>query len=231
MLRQRFTFTSALLLEAVLVLALLSAGVFSLLKTVVSPFALGPHIPGVVRDLGTQVLGDRYFGDYPTVRTELNQSVTVMTNPLLYSYGAAEIPRGRGEFSGPFEAQVNAYDVTGEQRLAFLGAGLAESLGAIVALLLLLRIVRTLRVGDPFILTNARRLGRIAVAVALGGTGASVLQAWGAHLVLSDAAIRPFVQENLHVTFVPLIAGMGIFLLAEVFRRGARMRDDLEGLV
>lgn len=231
MLRQRATVTGTVALEAVLVLALLSATVFGLFKTVLSPVALGSHVPGVVRDVGSRVLGDRYFGEAPSVRTELDQSVMVSTSPPLYVYGEGEIPDGRGEFSGPFEAQVNAYTPTTAQRTALLGSGLVESLATILVLLLLLRVVRSLRVGDPFVLANARRLRLIAAAVAVGGTGASLLQNWGEHLVLSDPVIRPLVHEQVHVTLLPVVAGVGILLLAEVFRRGALMRRDLEGLV
>jgi len=101
----------------------------------------------------------------------------------------------------------------------------------VAVLLLLLRIVRSLRLGDPFDLANARRLRRIAAAVVFGGTGASALQSWGEHLVLSDSAIRPLVQEQLNVTLLPLVIGLGVLLLAEVFRRGALMRAELTGLV
>lgn len=229
MLRSRATVTGTLVLEAVLVVALVSAAVFGLFKTVLSPAGLGSQLPGVVRDAGVGVLGDRYFGEVPAVRAEL--AVAVTTSPPLYVYGSGEIPKGRGEFSGPYEAQVNAYDPSLAQRAAFLGAGLVDSAATILVLLLMLRLVRTLRAGDPFVLANARRLTRVAIIVAAGGTGASLLSAWGDHLVLSDAAIQPLVREQLDVSLLPIVAGLGIFLLAEVFRRGALMRRDLEGLV
>jgi hypothetical protein len=231
MLHQRVTAAGSLVLEGILVLALLSAAAFGLFRTALSPVGFGDHVPGVVRDVGGRVFGDQYFGEAPAVRTELRQTVIVTTSPRLYSYGADAIPNGRGEFSGPFEAQVNDYIPTTAQRVAFLGAGIVESVATIAVLLLLLLITRTLRLGDPFVLANARRLRLIAVAVIIGGTGASALHAWGAHLVLTDAAIAPLVHEQLHITLLPLAAGLGVLLLAEVFRRGALMRDDLEGLV
>lgn len=187
MLRRRVTVTGSLALEVVMVLALLSATVFGLVRTVFSPVALGSHVPSVVRDAGERVFGSAYFGEFPGVRAELAQTVRVTTSPELYFYiGGEEIPDGRGEFSGPYEARVNAYSPTGR---------------------------------------------RIAVVVAVGGTSASVLRAWAEHLVLNDPVIRPLVHEQLQITFLPLIAGLGILLLAEVFRRGALMRAELEGLV
>lgn len=231
MIRQRVTATGSVVLEGVLVIALLSATVFGLVRTVLSPVGLGVHVPHVVRDVGNRTFGIAYLGEVPFVRTELNETVNVTTSPPLFRYGADAIPAGRGEFSGPFEAHVNVYDPTRAQRMALLGAGLAESLATIAVLLLLLLIARTLRVGDPFVLANARRLRLIALAVVVGGTAASALQALGAHLVLRDSAIAPLVHEQHHVTLLPLVAGLGILLLAEVFRRGALMRADLEGLV
>lgn len=229
--RERVTVTGSLALEAVLVLALLSATVFGLVRTVFSPVALGSHVPSVVRDAGERVFGSAYFGEFPAVRTELAQTVRVTTSPQLYRFGAEEVPDGRGEFSGPYEAQVNAYSPTMRQRIAFLGAGFTASLSTVAVLALLLLVVRSLRAGDPFVLANARRLRRIAAVVAVGGTGASALRAWGEHLVLDDPVIRPLVHEQLQITFLPLIAGLGVLLLADVFRRGALMRAELEGLV
>ncbi len=108
------------MLEVVLLLALVSATVFGLVRTVFSPVALGSNIPAVVRDAGGQIFGPRYFGEVPAVRTELNQGVMVTTTPPLYFYGRDEVPVGRGEFSGPYEAQVNAYSPTASQRTAFV---------------------------------------------------------------------------------------------------------------
>ena len=231
MLRQRITITGTVVLETVLLIALVSTSVFGLVRTVFSPAALGHHVPSVVRDAGNRLFGPAYFGETPSVRTELNQRLRVTTTPPLYAYGSGEIPNGRGEFSGPYEAQVNNYSPTKTQRAAFVGADVTESVATLAVLLLLLRIVRSLRVGDPFVLANARRLRRIATAIAVGGTGASALQLWAQHLVLSDTAIRPFVREQLHLTLLPLVAGVGVLLLAEVFRRGTLMRDELDGLV
>lgn len=229
--RLRITTASAGLLEAALVVALIGAALFGLIRTVLSPVAFGERLPNVVRDVGARVLGDRYFGEAPAVRAELRAGVMVTTSPQLYVYGGKSVPPGRGEFSGPFEAQVNAYAPSATQRFALLAGGLVESLAAMLTLLLLLLIVRSLRQGDPFVSANAARLRLIAAAVAIGGTGASALHAWGAYLVLDDSAISPLVQQRVRISPAPLAAGLGFFLLAEVFRRGALMRDDLEGLV
>ena len=90
-------------------------------------------------------------------------------------------------------------------------------------LLRLLAIVDTVRVGDPFILENARRLNAIAWSVA-------ALE--GLRLIV--AAIAAAVWEPGKVdafSFAPWLAVLLLFVLAGVFAHGARMRADLEGTV
>jgi hypothetical protein len=76
---------------------------------------------------------------------------------------------------------------------AFAAARIGTGLLAMVILYLLLRIVRTLRAGDPFVPANATRLTSMGFLTAVGGL---------------------------------LLIG-----LAEVFRQGTRLREDVEGLV
>jgi hypothetical protein len=87
----------------------------------------------------------------------------------------------------------------------------------------LLAIVDTVRIGDPFILENAKRLDQIA---------------WGA-LVLN--LMQPVVAWIAAVVWEPnkvdwfsvssWLAVLMLFVLAGVFAHGARMRADLEGTV
>ena len=87
----------------------------------------------------------------------------------------------------------------------------------------LLAIVDTVRVGDPFILENARRLNAIAWRV---------LALEGLRLIV--AAIAAAVWEPGKVdafSFAPWLAVLLFFVLAGVFAQGARMREDLEGTV
>jgi hypothetical protein len=96
-----------------------------------------------------------------------------------------------------------------------------------VVLKRLAAIVDTVRVGDPFVATNAHRLRAIAWALLS-------LQL----LSVAIAAIGKVVSTPAHP--VHLDAGFSIngwlavlltFLLAQVFAEGTRMREDLEGTV
>lgn len=96
-----------------------------------------------------------------------------------------------------------------------------------IVLTRLLEIVETVRLGDPFVAENAERLEAIAWLVlglellhfAVGSIAASV----------SSAAHPLDIGWNFSVTrwLVVLL----LFVLARVFRQGARMREDLQGTV
>ena len=114
--------------------------------------------------------------------------------------------------------------------LAMRGIMAAGVVGAFVAhrvLTELLRIVDSVREGDPFVLENARRLQAIAWWM-LGG---QLL-----HLVvgaLIEVASTPAQQLDFDwkFSFTPWVAVLLLFVLARVFAQGARMREELQGTV
>lgn len=115
--------------------------------------------------------------------------------------------------------------ITGLQAIALFGI-IAVPLNYIV-LKRLLAIVETVRLGDPFVAANARRLQAIAWALL-------VLQV----LSVVIGAIAGSISTPAHP--LDIDAGFSIsgwlavlltFLLARVFAEGAHMRDDLEGTV
>ena len=118
---------------------------------------------------------------------------------------------------------VNAHPLVGQGLRAIIVVGLIGAAIVHTILRRLLAIVDTVRVGDPFIFENARRLDTIAWSVA-------ALE--GLRLVV--AAIAAVVWEAGKVdafSFAPWLAVLLLFVLAGVFAHGARMRADLEGTV
>lgn len=92
---------------------------------------------------------------------------------------------------------------------------------------LLRRIIDTVAEGDPFIPDNAvhlDRMGWIALVVQLLAIPAGALTGWIAHV---SHAGRMDVGFSIGGILLALI----LFVLARVFRRGAAMRDDLQGTV
>ncbi|QGN54743.1 DUF2975 domain-containing protein [Novosphingobium sp. Gsoil 351] len=117
-------------------------------------------------------------------------------------------------------------------------AGIAVLLAmAVWFLVLLRRIVLSVGTGDPFIPENAERLSRMGWLV-LAGQIASIpvgaLVLWIASVV-EDSPAAEHAHADLHsdfgFSFSSLLLMLVLFILARVFRRGAAMREELEGTV
>lgn len=105
--------------------------------------------------------------------------------------------------------------------------GIASVPIAWIVLSRLLRIVESVRAGEPFAMENARRLRVIAWAL---------LALEGLHIcVVAIASAVSTKDVPLHITdnFNPTgwLAILLLFVLAQVFLEGTRMRADLEGTV
>lgn len=117
-----------------------------------------------------------------------------------------------------------------ERFLFVLSDALPALVVALIALLLA-NVVRTLRAGDPFTPANARRI--LTIALLLVGAG---LVEGPIHGLLAWTQVNGTPAERLvdigYSISVPQI-GFGLLLaaLAEIFRRGATMRADVDGLV
>jgi len=91
----------------------------------------------------------------------------------------------------------------------------------------LLRIVESVRTGEPFTIDNAGRLRTIAWALlALELLHISVVAIASA---VSTKEVPLRIQGNFHLT--GWLAILLLFVLAQVFLEGTRMREDLEGTV
>jgi hypothetical protein len=113
-------------------------------------------------------------------------------------------------------------------------AGLLALTAALLALLVLFlrhmkRIIDTVAEGDPFIPANAERLRSMAwlmlgiqlIALPVGALESYIQQSLEGE---ADSLSFEFDLNSLALILV-------LFILARVFRRGAEMRDDLEGTV
>ena len=123
----------------------------------------------------------------------------------------------------PLGDYARTYPRVGDGLRAIVVVGVIGAAVAHTILRRILAIVDTVRVGDPFILENARRLRSIA---------------WR---VMSLEVLRLVVAAIARATWEPgrfaafsiasWVAILLLFVLAGVFAHGARMRDDLEGTV
>jgi hypothetical protein len=125
--------------------------------------------------------------------------------------------------AGP--AEGNAERIAGMRQIAVLG--IAAVLVTHVVLRRLLGIVGTVRDGDPFVAENAARLRTIAWCV-LGLELLHLLVGVAAALATSETAPLD-IDWNFSLT--GWLTVLLLFVLAQVFEQGARMRDEIEGTV
>ena len=118
-----------------------------------------------------------------------------------------------------------------ERLLALLPAASWVALAAVVCWLLL-GVARGLRDGDPFTRTNARRLVALALVLVAGGLLLQVVDGIATDLLLEAALPEGTSRTRVfELSLWPVPVGMLLAFLAEVFARGVRLREDVEGLV
>ena len=117
--------------------------------------------------------------------------------------------------------------------VALLLAGVAGLLGvAVYGLILLRRIVMSVGEGDPFVPANADRLARMGW-LALAGQLASIpiggMAMWVAEIAQDSDKVH--VGDDFGFDIGGILLILILFILARVFRQGAKMREELEGTV
>lgn len=198
------------LLEGVLVVAMLLAAV----GEVVLPL-LGPGGLGIARGpLAGQL----------SVPAELQDPVPGLADRNGSTGRAVEL-------GGPTTVTATVLRPSPAQRIGLVGGTVVAGLTALGVLWLLLQIARSLHRGDVFVPLNARRLQLIAALVGAGGMVAQLVHNVGRVAVLDAASVREEVVLVVELSFLPLVAAFGIGIAAEVFRQGAALREDVEGLV
>jgi hypothetical protein len=120
---------------------------------------------------------------------------------------------------------ANAGLIRGMHLIMVIGIGSTPL--AHVLLTRLLAIVETVRLGDPFVAGNARRLQSTAWAL----LGLELLRlAVGAVAAAASSEAQP-LDIDWNFSIAGWLAVLLLFVLARVFDYGTRMRDDLEGTV
>ena len=130
--------------------------------------------------------------------------------------------------------QVTLRQPTLAQLLLSVAVGLLPPLLVAAVLWLLRGLARSVRQGDPFGAANVRRLRRLGLLFLLGYPVMVIvtrlLQDW----LVTTLPVLPLggIGTTFHVISAEaLLAGLGMFLLAEVFAHGLRLREDVEGTI
>jgi hypothetical protein len=102
------------------------------------------------------------------------------------------------------------------------------------ALWLLRGLARSVREGDPFGPANVQRLRRLGLLLVVGAPAVAVVN-WALRLSLANTlpanAFGNVGFPGFSFPFVLLLAGLGAFILAEVFAHGLWLREDVEGTI
>ncbi len=131
--------------------------------------------------------------------------------------------------SGSYEV-LSDEDGRGTFLLALLPLMLAAGI-VLYAVTMLTRVLNSLRDGDPFIRENADRMRRASLVVGVGGVAASGLMTLIAGWVIDHPDGVGFDPAFFPGVWYAVIVGIVLAVVAEVFRRGADIREDLEGVV
>lgn len=132
--------------------------------------------------------------------------------------------------AGSFEVLVP--EPGGAWRLFDLVPGILLTAMVLLGCWLLLAVMRTVAAGDPFHPANVGRLRAVGMMLVLGAPVVYFVDRLVSDLLLSRADLAGIeVDALLAVPGIPVIAGMVVALLAEAFKGGSRLRDDVDGLI
>jgi len=104
-----------------------------------------------------------------------------------------------------------------------LGSVAAYFGGFVLILRNLRKIFRTLTLGDPFQPDNVRRLRQIGVILAVVTGGVFIAQ-----MLMARVAPGVLSPQGFSDLLTPVFSVLVVFVLAEVFREGARLRRESE---
>ena len=104
-------------------------------------------------------------------------------------------------------------------------AELAPWVLAAFVLALLIPLLLAAERGEPFERTAARRLTRAGILLLVGIPAAAVVQFVAAEAVSVGDAVAPEAVPVLTLTVLQVLPGLIVLVLAEIFRRGAALRD------
>jgi Protein of unknown function (DUF2975) len=130
--------------------------------------------------------------------------------------------------------QVTLRQPTPAQLLLSVAVGLLPLLLVAAVLWLLRGLARSVRQGDPFSAANVRRLRRLGLLFLLGYPVMVIITRLLQDWLVTTLPVLPLggIGTTLDVISpIALLAGLVMFLLAEVFAHGLRLREDVEGTI
>jgi hypothetical protein len=130
-----------------------------------------------------------------------------------------------------YSAHVSLDHPTRWQVLLIHMPSVVTALLTTVIAFLLWQVARTLRSGDPFVPSNARRIFTMAGCVAGYSLIAEPLRTWAVVTTVRGTPAERMIDTAWPFTWAPLGFALLLAALGAIFRRGTRLRADVEGLV
>ncbi len=157
-----------------------------------------------------------------------------LTAPFhLSSEDLGALPPGL-RIGGSPEVSVEIHDPTTKQMVLRSAMDLGPTALFIAGLWLLRGFMRSVMRGDPFGSDNVRRLRGLGFILVAGAPLVELLNYALRSSLYNELPPFPDVDLGVAGYTLPagaLLAGLGAFILSEVFAYGVRLRDDVEGMV
>jgi hypothetical protein len=125
-------------------------------------------------------------------------------------------------------------DPTTKQMVLRSAMDLGPLLLFIAGLWLLRGLAGSVLEGDPFGAPNVQRLRRLGFLLVAGAPAVELLNTLLREALFNNLPPHPSIDIGMAGYNVPgtaILAGLGAFILAEVFAHGVRLREDVEGTV
>jgi hypothetical protein len=124
---------------------------------------------------------------------------------------------------------VRVEDATAKQQLLSLGRDMAPILLVVPGLWVIRRLLLSVRRGDAFAEPNVRRLRIVALLLMLVPVVEIVQHLFANAIADTIPGLTTWPESD--VDFSPVVAGLVVLVLAQVFAYGVRLREDVEGTV
>lgn len=178
-----------------------------------------PSIPGL------RALGPASVSSLLKTALDVAYAVLILLTALavLVFAAVAFIPMGQLALNVPADAGGTQIPLPRSHALFGVGAFIGWFAGFALILRNLRRVFRTLTLGDPFQPENVSRLRQIGWILAVVTTGV-----WAGQMLVSRLARGIMDPPSLFNLVTPAFSVLVVFVLAEVFREGARLRRESE---
>ena len=145
----------------------------------------------------------------------------------------ADVPLREGVESLGAEVVVSVPDATTESWIATLVPGVISTLAVAIGAWLVLRLMRRIQAGEPFVRASVWSLRGVAGLLVMVPLLMSVAVAVATRLVAEQAlpSVEDALAFDLSRALWTVLAGALVAAVAEAFARGVELQRDVEGLV